>query len=197
MNGVWHAGYISQREEPRVAHFKYDAARFRMYCEPLDLSDPDDAARLRRGPRSAKRANAAAAPTKTKPVAKKPAARKPAARKPPAKARAKKSTATKAKKPAGAAPKRPKTAHKNKAAEAKHDVAGAASAEERLSNMMELFVVCNRFVVHWMTENAENQKVVWPVNGGVSSSHEPCCGAPFWDARPPIVSRTISDRVWF
>ena len=127
VNGVWHAGYISQREEPRVAHFKYDAARFRMYCEPLDLSDPDDAARLRRGPRSAKRANAAAAPTKTKPVAKKPAARKPAARKPPAKARAKKSTATKAKKPAARPAKNKSTATKAK----KKPATKAPTAAER------------------------------------------------------------------
>ena len=122
VNGVWHAGYISQREEPRVAHFKYDAARFRMYCEPLDLSDPDDAARLRRGPRSAKRANAAAAPAKTKPVAKKPAARKP-----PAKARAKKSTATKAKKPAARPAKNKSTATKAK----KKPATKAPTAAER------------------------------------------------------------------
>ena len=127
VNGVWHAGYISQREEPRVAHFKYDAARFRMYCEPLDLLDPDDAARLRRGPRSAKRANAAAAPAKTKPVAKKPAARKPAARKPPAKARAKKSTATKAKKPAARPAKKKRTATKAK----KKPATKAPTAAER------------------------------------------------------------------
>ena len=126
VNGVWHAGYISQREEPRVAHFKYDAARFRMYCEPLDLSDPDDAARLRRGPRSAKRANAAATPAKTKPVAKKPAARKPAARKPPAKARAKKSTATKAK-PAARPAKKKSTATKTK----KKPATKAPTAAER------------------------------------------------------------------
>ena len=94
VNGTWYPGYISRRDWAGMAYFKYDASRFRMYCEPLDTSDPDDAARLRRAPRTAKRAaatraKAAEAPATKEPVAK---AKKPAARK--AKAPAKKKTVT-------------------------------------------------------------------------------------------------------
>ncbi len=48
VNGTWYPGYVA-RSDSKKMYFKYEAAKFKSYEEPIDRASRDDLARLRAG----------------------------------------------------------------------------------------------------------------------------------------------------
>jgi len=69
VNGTWYPGYVA-RSDSKKLYFKYEAAKFKSYEEPIDRASRDDLARLRAGsgsgpPAAAKKKKPARKPAKS------------------------------------------------------------------------------------------------------------------------------------